>query len=436
MLFVRPMKSMRFQTATAALVLAIGLSGGILASPALGQAPGAMPRGPLVPDSVALSEVARNAINAPWLTADERRDLRLFHGVWDDRDLDTPDALAVVALNAWDFDDPVFKDESVQVEVRAEAMLRRGELEAAIALLESATSPRAARIRAEAHEALGDQAAAEQAAAGIVRRLLTETIDDPAELTESVRAMTIRARLQGQPSRDYKTMMKILGRVHQELDRLYWPAKLAEAELLLDKDNTPQGVAALHEVLALNPRCADAWFKLGRVAVSQFDFDSAHLAADALRRLDAEHPLADLLLAEAALIQDDPDAAVELLDPVLEREPKLRSAVALRAAAAALFYDEAAAQAALERYEQLSPGSAVAYYVIGRHLAFNRQYGAAARMLQEAIRRQPAWPAPQIELGLMELQSGRDAEALDVLGTVVTLDPFNNRAINSLFLLE
>jgi tetratricopeptide (TPR) repeat protein len=430
------MKSMRIQSARATAGCWIVLIGGILASPTVGQERGQMPTGPLVPDSVALSQVARNAINAPWLTDEERRDLRMFHGVWDERDLDTPEALAVVALNAWDFDDPAFGDESVPVEVRAEAMLRRGELEAAIALLESTTSARAARIRAEAHEALGDQAAAEQAASRIVRRLLEDTIDDPAELTESVRAMTIRARIQGQPSRDYKTMMKILGRAHQELDRLYWPAKLAEAELLLDKDNTPQAIAALHEVLALNPRCADAWFNLGRVAVSSFDFDSAHLAADALRRLDAGHPLADLLLAEAALMQDDPDAAVGLLEPLLEREPKLRPAVALRAAAAALFYDAAAARAALDRYEQLSPGSAAAYYVVGRHLAFNRQYGAAARMLQEAIRRQPAWPAPQIELGLMELQSGRDAEALDVLGAVVALDPFNKRAINSLFLLE
>ena len=70
-------------------------------------------------------------------------------------------------------------------------------------------------------------------------------------------------------------MMTLLSRAHQQLDRLYWPAMLADAELLLDKENTREAVAALHQVLSLNPRCAEAWYMLGRVVISRFDFDSA-----------------------------------------------------------------------------------------------------------------------------------------------------------------
>ena len=62
---------------------------------------------------------------------------------------------------------------------------------------------------------------------------------------------------------------ELLARAHQELDRLYWPAKLAEAQLLFDKDNEQDAVEALHETLSLNPRCADAWFLLGRIARSR-----------------------------------------------------------------------------------------------------------------------------------------------------------------------
>src|SRR5204862_7401125 len=76
------------------------------------------------------------------------------------------------------------------------------------------------------------------------------------------------------------------------------------------------------------------------------------------------------------------------------------------------------------------------YYVVGKHLSFNRQYKLAADMLAEAIHRQPNWPAPQIELGLLEMQSGRDDRALTALRNVATLDQFNKRAANSLFLLE
>ncbi|MCA9295683.1 MAG: hypothetical protein KC983_04185, partial [Phycisphaerales bacterium] len=107
-----------------------------------------------------------------------------------------------------------------------------------------------------------------------------------------------------------------------------------------------------------------------------------------------------------------------------------------RAAALALQYDEPAMRAALAECDALSPGSPTAYATVGRFLSLFRQYDLASEILQEAIRRQPNWPEPQIELGLMELQAGRDAVALDVLQSAVDLDRFNKRAANSLFLLE
>ncbi len=390
----------------------------------------------LVPERFDLNPVAAQAIDAAWLTEDERRELRVFHGVWDDRDLTSPTLQARVALNAWDFNHPSLSDPSVPAELRAEAKLAAGELDEALALLEHAHSNWAARIRAAALEGLGRTQHADEATAEPVQRMLRTRITDAGELTEGVRVMMIRARIQGQPARDYQTMMDLLARAHQELDRLYWPAKLAEAELLLDKDNAREGIDALHETLALNPRCAQAWYMLGRVALHRFDFNSALIAAGALRRLNSQHPLADLLEIEARLVQDDPDGAMEILTPLLKRLPHFRDALAYNAAAHALYYDEQAMQRALDQYDELSPGSPNAYYIVGRHLSLNRQYEAAAAALEEAIVRQPAWPAPQIELGLMELQSGRDDRALAVLQRVARLDPFHKRAANSLFLLE
>ncbi|MCZ6850744.1 MAG: hypothetical protein O7F17_03810 [Planctomycetota bacterium] len=394
-------------------------------------------QGPLlVPEHVELHPSARAAINAAWLTEAERRPLRVFHGVWGQRDLDTPLARAVVALNAWDFDHPALSDESVAAEIRAEAELRQGELRQALALAKGIESNRAARIRAEAYEGLGDHDAADLAVEAPVRQLLELKFEDPAELTEAVGAMIVRARLRGQPAHDYQVMMTLLSRAHQDLDRLYWPAKLTEARLLVEKDNEKEAVIALHETLELNPRCAEAWFMLGRIALKRFDFASVRHAADKLRQLNGQHPLAEVLLAESRLIQDDPDGAMDLLLPLVGRLAKLRPALALVAASEALRYDESAMHEALDRYERLSPGSAVPYFIVGRHLTVNRQYEAAAEMLAEAIRRQGAWPAPQIELGLMELQDGHDDKALAVLETVVELDPFNKRAVNSLFLLQ
>jgi tetratricopeptide (TPR) repeat protein len=391
---------------------------------------------PLVPESFVLNEAASKAIAAEWLTEDERRQMRIFHGVWSNDDLHSATDQAAAALNAWDFDHPAFADPSVPAEIRAQARLLQGEVATAIEILDGVDSVRAARLRAEAYEVLGDYQKASDAVRPIVDELLRAPTEDAGVLTDGVAAMVVRARLQGKPSRDFQSMMSLLARAHQQIDRLYWPARMEEAKLLLDKSNMRDAIAVLHEVLELNPRCAEAWYELGRVAIQQFNFDAALAAATALSRLNPDHPLASLLIAESQLVQDDPDGALELLEPLLLRWPKLRAAHAYMAATRSLFYDVPAMRAALARFEALSPGSGHAHFVVGRHLSLNRQYALAADVLNEAIRREPAWPAPQIELGLMELQSGRDAEALDALRTVAELDKFNKRAVNSLFLLE
>lgn len=393
---------------------------------------------PLVPNPPTLAQPAREAIEAAWLTDEERSQLRVFHGVWDDSDLTTPNRRAIVALNAWNFSDSALHSDDVDPTIRAEAMILQGKPDVALELLENVGRPinRVARLRAEAYEAMGQFEKAQDVLASPIRNLLRNRIDDPAELTEGVRALLIRARLAGQPARDFQQIVSLLARVHQELDRLYWPAKLVEAELLAEKDNQPDAIAALHEVLALNPRCAQAWYQLGRMASRQFAFDAAAQVADNLRRLNPGHPLAALLLAESSLIQNDPDAAHDELSPLLDRYPTMREALAFNAATKAIMYDEPATRKALAAYEALAPGSPDALFVVGKHLSFNRQYDLAAAILSEAVRRQPEWPAPQLELAFLELQAGRDDEAFAALRRVAELDPYNKRAANSLFLFE
>ena len=84
---------------------------------AVTRAGAAQPAPPLVPSHVPLHPAAQAAIDAEWLTADERSALRVFHGIWDQRDLDTPARRAVVALNAWSSDEPALTDPSVAAEI-------------------------------------------------------------------------------------------------------------------------------------------------------------------------------------------------------------------------------------------------------------------------------------------------------------------------------
>src|SRR5206468_134806 len=78
------------------------------------------------------------------------------------------------------------------------------------------------------------------------------------------------------------------------------------------------------------------------------------------------------------------------------------------AAAAARRFDFDETKKRLDALDAVSPGSAGAYLAVGKSMASARQYDEAATYLQTAAERAPKWPAPVIELGLSELQAGRN----------------------------
>ncbi len=390
---------------------------------------------PLVPEAPSLRSDVAQALEAVWLDEDERVEGRLHHGVWTDEDLDLPDQRARAMLHTATWDDDVFLDDALSVERRAEALVLRGRCADAIDLLESSQTESAMILRVRAFESCGrwDDALEE-----IDSLLWSEGGDRRAgeRLVDRVEARAVRARILGRPSSEYRLMMTELARVREEIDRFDWRPRLMEARLLVEKHKRSEAIPALHETLSLNPRCAEAWFLLGRIALGGFDFDSAARASLALRRLSNRSVFADLLDAESALINDDPETAIGILDTLLVREPFLREALALRAASDAVAYDIASARTRLDAMDVIFPGCADGYHTVGRFLSQNRQYGDAAFFLEEAVSRRPRWSAPLIELGLLEMQSGRDERALAALQRVARLDPFNERAAFSLRLLE
>ncbi|TVQ30450.1 MAG: hypothetical protein EA376_12985 [Phycisphaeraceae bacterium] len=402
-----------------------------------------LPTSALAQPQSELAPAVQRLLEAPYLSEEERADKRVFHGVWRPEDLENPARRAQAALIVGAWDDPVFDNPDVAPEDRAEALLRRGELTDALDALSGVASIRAIRIRAEALDGLGRFEEADAALEPAIQRLLRDRIDDAEQLVEGVRCLAHRARLRGEPASHYRQMMGLLGRARDDLDRLHWPAMLAEARLLYDKDNRQEALQAVAGALALNPAIAEAWAIRGRIAVDGFNFRGAEVVAEHLRELEArlpgraEHsPIADIILTSAWLRQNDPGLAEDQLEPTLDRYPHLREALAVRCAIEAVGYDFDAVERMLESFDELSPGSPLALFTVGKALAENRQYLEAADFLERASARQPNWPAPMIELGLLELQSGRDLRAARALRRVAELDPFNRRAANSLILIE
>jgi Flp pilus assembly protein TadD len=381
----------------------------------------------IVPETAPPAETVLRAISEEWLDADERKDLRVDHGVWDARDLDTPARNARAALATWRLDDPSLSDAAVDAGLRAEARLRAGRFAEALELLVDDASPLGQARRAEALEGLGRIDEAIEVAAAIER--------SPEHAVATARAAEVLDRLRSLSVDEWRDTLSALGEA-RAADRLDASIPLAEGRILARRHNLEQGVPALREALVLNPRLSEAWYLLGVLAIEQFDFDSADRAARSLEKLSSGHPLAACLRAESAIVRSDPDRAADELDRTLARHPDLPVALALRAAAAAARYRPDEMNAWLDRLDAVAPGGALGHLVVGHHLALDRQYEDAAAVLDEAIRRRPHWAEPRVELALLETQTGRDDLARAALAEAVRLDPFNRRASFSKFLLD
>jgi tetratricopeptide (TPR) repeat protein len=404
---------------------------------ALGQSVEAVPP----PD---MAEAALRVIGLEYLTDEERSEKRVFHGVWTEDDLDRAQQRAMAALAVGALYDESLTDGAGSGEDRAEAMVRLGFGRGALEALVGAQSARASRLRAESYEMLGEDAAALGAAAQVIALYATKQADTAGLMVEVVRAMRVRARIEGRPGGEYLSMVERLAEAQQDMDRLYWPALVEQAEILFSKDNRKEAKEAAVEVLTLNPNAARAWRVIGLVSVRSFDFATAQAVAarldENLRRLTGEDEAVSEygaeLRARAALRQKDGLGAAAELDASQAWYPGSARLGALRVAAVALEFNEQKLEEAFAGFDAAWPGSGEGLYEAGRVLSESRQYAWAARVLDRAIARRPNWAQVWIEKGLLEVQSGRDMEAITALRRARELDPFNKRANNSLLLLD
>ncbi len=383
---------------------------------------------------VELAPLVRRLLNDVALTREERAKIAIFHGQWDkvQRDLTTLQQ-AQVALQKYDLDHPSLQDPDVPALIRGEAALRANDPDKALILLKGEPSAQAALLRAEAHKMRGDTEAALEELMPVQAAVHKQMPTDAAELTAAARGLLMIADLQGRPSQDYHLAMQWLGRAHGELDRLYWPAALVEAQTLFAKDNAAAAIKAIDQTLSLNPNSSDGWYLLGRAAVSSFDFDRGEKCVEKLRMINPDHPLAYLVAGHMYLQQKDGEQALESANALLEKYPNHREAIAIKATAQRLIdpvEHDGNEVALLEPYDKLTPGGSDAYITMGAYLSLARQYHAAGRVLSEAIERHPNSATAYTELGLMLMQLGDEPAAREALAEAARLDPFNIRAQN------
>lgn len=232
----------------------------------------------------------------------------------------------------------------------------------------------------------------------------------------------------------------LLREVYQEafdyLDKDYWPARLAAAQLLADRDNQDDARGEFEAVLDVNPNVPDALVGIGRTFLADWRFEEVEEKANAALAIDATHIGALLLLGECRMVERRFDEAKQLAERARTRNSESIAALGLLAAAEDRIGNEARVAELLAVVMQTNEQPGAFYLAVGKALSAARQYQQAADWLERATRAWPWHPAPLVELGLLYLESGREAEARPVLEKAFALDSFNERTYQVLDLLD
>ena len=233
-----------------------------------------------------------------------------------------------------------------------------------------------------------------------------------------------------------RTILSFFVKAFDEIDRDYYPARLAAAQYFLSHDQSEDAVEQLKAVLAANPNDLEALHLMGHFTVSQFDFDNTDRVIASIRSIDRDSVDAALLDSRNLMQQRRPDDAEAPIQSVLSKQPRNIEALGLLAAVNALKLKEDKVNEVLKQVEAIDPHNASAYFEVAEQLDAMRQYPRAIAKYQVAIERAPWWTAALNGLGLLYTQSGDEDDAHKALDRAHELDPFNLRTTNYLKLLD
>ncbi len=237
-------------------------------------------------------------------------------------------------------------------------------------------------------------------------------------------------------------------------DEQCWQAHLLSGGLLLEKYNQGQAVPELNRALALNPHAAPVLAALGAASLQNLDYEQAADYADRALAVNRRLPDALLLKADVALAAGDTAAAREFIDRARAVNPADQRTRA-REALASLLDDGVPADDELltvflhmdaiddldlpqpSRFSEIlidvartNPRPGYFLSIIGEALDAHRQYDAAEKFYRQALNVMPQLSAPQTNLGMLYMRTGRIDEAQQILNQAFRADPFHVRVSN------
>ncbi len=226
---------------------------------------------------------------------------------------------------------------------------------------------------------------------------------------------------------------------YARVDRTYWPARIAAANLLHEKFNDAEedgSVSDYEAALKINPNLCEAHVGLGDVALSRWDFEEAERRAELALAVNAAHAPAIHLRASTLIMERRYRQALDEIDKALSINSDDLTALSIRAAAGACLYDRAILEKARGRVAKVNPRCALLHKILGDAVGGIRQYPESEREYLVAMEYDPTDANVRTELGLMYMQWGKEDKAREALDGAWVLDPYNQKTKFTLELLD
>ncbi|HEY3242905.1 MAG TPA: tetratricopeptide repeat protein, partial [Phycisphaerae bacterium] len=286
--------------------------------------------------------------------------------------------------------------------------------------------------------------------------LLVQRVPETAEQVTAAAVgfyrFTVLTRHPNLNDRTDHVLHELLQQAYERLDRAYWPARIAAADLLAAKFNFSEEHGAVNDykaALRINTNLPEAHVGLGKIALDGWDFEEAERRAKLALDINPNYVPALDLRAALKLQERRYAEAIATAEKALAINPNDLYALGLAAAAHLCRPEDAAPEgvqdgrpaqdpsAALRRRaEALNPCSAIFHAIVADTLGGLRQYQASEAEYLRAIECEPTDPNPRCELGMMYMQWGREDKARAALEAAWALDEYNQRTKNTLDLLD
>jgi tetratricopeptide (TPR) repeat protein len=271
-------------------------------------------------------------------------------------------------------------------------------------------------------------------------RLVTRRLPaDAAKLTAAAKGFlrySVLTRHENLSNRTVHTLQELLQPAYTFLDRTYWPARLASADLLRSKFKSEQAAEDYNAALEINPNLAAAHVGLGRIALSEWRFEEAENHIQLAKERNPQSVAALQLEAALRLAERRFELAQDASESALGVNPNDAESLGLAAAAAFALDDSDAVDRFREAAYRVTSQPSAFHRVLADTMSALRQFPEAERDYRLAIDADPTNPCPRTELGLMYMQWGDEAKARQVLAEAWELDEFDARTYNTLDLLD